>query len=187
MSHPLPRPRALIAGSSCASAAARTGEFLAICRCHGPIGTASACKPPAGIILYHAAFTNPRDRRRYNPDETQERCLPTADVPLRTAKMVKAAAQKSGTYDPFAMNHEHAEEMLKVFKQFKKEAIEREVTLASGWVAIYKKRKRGDGGDVTLNKPGEQPLRSAADVRRKLGLPFEPKSGKQSADAAIEE
>ena len=67
----------------------------------------------------------------------------------------------------------HAAEMLDVFKRFKRDNVEREVPLSSGWVAVYKKRKKGDAGDVTLTKPGEVPLRSALDVRRKLGLPFD--------------
>ena len=59
---------------------------------------------------------------------------------------------------------------MKAFPRLKREGIEREETLAGGWVAVFKRRKKGDGGDVYLTRPGEPALRSKSDVRRKFGL-----------------
>lgn len=107
-----------------------------------------------------------------------ERCLPTPDVPLRTAKMVARPTGEGGAFESQRselVSEAHAQEMIDVFSKFKREGIEREVTLGSGWLAVYRKRKRGDEGDVTLKKEGEPHLRSTYDVRRRFGLPFDVK------------
>lgn len=61
----------------------------------------------------------------------------------------------------------HADEMINIFPRLKREAIEQEVTLSSGWVASFRKRLKG-GGDVYVTKSGEAPLRSREDVRRRF-------------------
>ena len=104
----------------------------------------------------------------WNPDPNAERCTPTADVPLRTSKSVKRAA---GAAPAMAvMPDAHAQEMLDAFPRLKREAVEQELTLSSGWVAVFKRRKKGEGGDVYMTRPGEAALRSVADIRRRLGL-----------------
>lgn len=86
-----------------------------------------------------------------NPDPDAERCQPTPDVPLRTHKVgnktvrTAAAAPLGG-----AIGSAHAEEMLEIFSRFKREGIEREVTMSSGWVAVFKKRKRGEGTCIAI-------------------------------------
>lgn len=57
------------------------------------------------------------------------------------------------------------------------EAVEQEVTLASGWVGVYKRRKKGEGGDVYMTRPGEKPLRSTTDIQRYWGLVPAPTRG----------
>ena len=103
----------------------------------------------------------------WNPDPTAERCEPTALVPLRQSRTVTA---KSTSSQPnLFMSEPHIQEMIDAFPRLKKEDREQEFTLASGWIAVYRKRKRGDGGDVYLKMEGENALRSAADVRRRMG------------------
>ena len=122
----------------------------------------------------------------FNTDLTADRCTPTVEKPLRTSKMVAlpGAPAPSAT---LAVDDRHAEEMLAVFPKFKKENVEQEVTLMSGWKAIFRKRKRGDGGDVYLTKEGEPALRSTSDVRRRFGLSFaEVRPAKDKAEAEVE-
>ena len=66
---------------------------------------------------------------------------------------------------------QHVQEMIDAFPKLKREAMECEIVLASGWTASYKRRRNsnsagGAGGDVYLTRPGEPALRSAADVKR---------------------
>ena len=112
----------------------------------------------------------------YNPDTSAERCAPTVDVPLRTSKMVKRA-ETSFVPRELSVNESHAEEMLEAFPRLKREAVEQEVTLASGWVGVYKRRKKGEGGDVYMTRPGEKPLRSTTDIQRYWGLVPAPTRG----------
>ena len=100
-----------------------------------------------------------------NPDPSAPRCEPTALCPLRASRGVQKASIGVD------LSIEHVNEMLDVFQQLKQAGTEQDVTLASGWVATYKKRKRGETGDAYITRAGEPTLRSAADVRRRFGLP----------------
>ena len=55
------------------------------------------------------------------------------------------------------------------FLKLKEDGIEREIPLANGWTASFKKRKRTDGGDACITKLGEPSLRSLPDIRRRFG------------------
>ena len=44
-------------------------------------------------------------------------------------------------------------------------------------VGVYKRRKKGEGGDVYMTRPGEKPLRSTTDIQRYWGLVPAPTRG----------
>ena len=106
-----------------------------------------------GVDRYLPFYAPPYWYCEFNPDPNADRCQPTADVPLRTGKAVKSAQSSNASSSALSMPDAHAEEMLEVFGKFKREGIEREVALSSGWMAIYKKRKRGDGTRATIRPP----------------------------------
>ena len=101
----------------------------------------------------------------YNPDPDAEMCTPTVQCPLRGSRMGARKVVSPPDYSNAAI-----EEMLGIFPKLKQEGREQEIELASGWIAVYKKRKRGDGGDIYVSREGEATLRSAMDVKRRLGL-----------------
>jgi len=92
-------------------------------------------------------------------------CEPTSNIPSRAPK-VRAPVEEHVV----DMSGSVVEEMVDAFPRLKTEAKEQELLLRGGWVATYKKRKRGDGGDVYLTREGDKPLRSVMDVRRLYGL-----------------
>ena len=126
----------------------------------------------------------------FQADPDAERCLPTANVPLRSHKADEdrshALVAKTTITE---VSEAHLEEMCNAFPRLKAAGIEQEVVLASGWVATYKKRKRGEGaaGDVYLLRPGEPPLRSAMDVRRRLGVLGYEVEARQTRGASTED
>ena len=99
----------------------------------------------------------------FNTDPNAEVCMPTPNVPLRSIPIKQSGIASK-------MSAQQVEDICRAFPKLKESGVEQEVLFPSGWVASFKKRKRGEGGDVYVSKPGEPTLRSALDVRRRFGL-----------------
>ena len=104
----------------------------------------------------------------FNTDPFAEGCTPTVNVPLRSCPKILTSRLDRAGPDP-NMPNEHVEQMVEAFLKLKEDGVEREIPLANGWTASFRKRKRTDGGDACITKLGEPSLRSLPDIRRRFG------------------